>query len=261
MSRLATAAFAGLALSLATLPASAMQLIWRDSFQFPRAASMEWDAELCGLWVAVEGPQLFLLSPGGEVLRSIAPGMGVIRSLTVEEGGLLIADGWGTFQRIDRDGAARGAPFRLNPILTDVEGMQRAPSGDVLVVQDDLSRLLRVSPEGEVLMERLGTAFTPPLEEMQGVALDPMTGNILVVDDNEGLNALVELTPDGAAVLSVTPLSDWGFDAEGVAVHGQTGTLYIGFDSGQRIAVFDYLPTRGVPGQASVDQGPDCPLV
>jgi hypothetical protein len=59
----------------------------------------------------------------------------------------------------------------------------------------------------------------------------------------------------------VTPLSDWGFDAEGVAVHGQTGTLYIGFDSGQRIAVFDYLPTRGVPGQARVDQGPDCPLV
>ena len=96
------------------------------------------------------------------------------------------------------------------------------------------------------------------MTEPQGVALDPLSGNILVVDDNEGLNAIFEFAPD-LALLSVTPLSDHGRDAEGIAVHAQTGTLYVGFDSGQRIAVFDYLPTRG-EGAAPFDQGPDCPM-
>jgi len=237
-----------------------MQLTLRDSFDFPRAASMEWDPLLCGLWVAVEGPQVFLLTPGGRVLRDIEPGMRVIRSLTVEEDGLLLADGWGAFQRVSREGRPRGAPFRLHPDLRDVEGIQREPSGNFLVVQDDVSRLYRLSPEGAVLMERPGSAYAPPLEEMQGVARDPLTGNILVVDDNEGLNALVELSADGAEVISVTPLSEWGYDAEGVAVHAQTGTLYIGFEAGRRIAIFDYLPTRPASGFASFDQGPDCAM-
>jgi uncharacterized protein YjiK len=242
------------------LPAPAMQLTFRDSFDFPRAASMEWDPLLCGLWVAVEGPQVFLLTPGGRVIRDIAPGMRVIRSLTVEEDGLLLADGWGMVQRVTRDGAPRGAPFRLNPGLRDVEGITRDASGDFLIVQDDVSRLYRVSPEGAVRAVREGAAYTPALHELQGIARDPLTGNLLVVDDNEGLNALVELSADGAEVISVTPLSDWGHDAEGVAVHAQTGTLYIGFEAGRRIALFDYLPTRPEAGFAAFEQGPDCAL-
>jgi hypothetical protein len=247
-------------------PAAAMELRFRDSFEFPRPASMEWDPHLCGLWVAVEGPQVFLLAPGGEVLREIAPGPPVIRALTVEDDGLLLADGGGGLRRVGRDGAARGAPFRLHPKLRDIEGLSREPSGDFLVVEDDVSRLYRLSPEGALRLEKRGGAFDPPLEEMQGLARDPLTGNILVVDDNEGLNALVELTADARRVLSVTPLSEWGYDAEAVAVHAQTGTLYIGYESGRRIAVFDYLPTwpeggeGGEGGAGGFDQGPDCPM-
>ncbi|RDC71786.1 hypothetical protein DLJ49_13075 [Rhodovulum sp. 12E13] len=239
-------------------PAPAMQLTLRDSFAFPRPASMEWDPVLCGLWVAVDGPQVFLLTPAGRVIRDIAPGMRVIRSLTVEEDGLLLVDGWGGVQRVTREGETRGAPFRLHPDLRDVEGITRDASGDFLLVQDDVSRLFRVSPEGAIRQMREGAAYEPALHEMQGIARDPLTGNLLVVDDNEGLNALVELTPDGAEVISVTPLSEWGHDAEGVAVHAQTGTLYIGFEAGRRIALFDYLPTRPEAGPEAFDQGPDC---
>jgi len=242
----------------AAAPAAAMELVLRDSFAFPRAASLAWDAELCGLWVATEGAEIVLLTRGGREIRRIGSGLRVVRSLTVEPGGLLVAEGWGRFQRITREGDPRGAPFRLAPGLRDVEGLEREPAGSFLVVEDDPSRLLRLSPDGEVLLERRGPSFTPTLSELQGVARDPLTGNILVVDDNEGLNALVELSPAGD-VLSVTPLSEWGWDAEAVAVHAQTGTLYIGFDSGQRIAVFDYLPTRPEAAEA-FDQGPDCPI-
>jgi hypothetical protein len=240
-------------------PASALELHLRESFHFPRVASLEWDPVLCGLWVAIEGPQIFLLTPGGREIRRIEPGLPSIRALTVEADGLLVADGWGGFQRITREGAPRGGQFELAPHLRDVEGLQREPSGTYLVVEDDPARLLRLGPDGSTLMERTGAAFSPRLEEMQGVARDPLTGNILVVDDNEGLNALVEMTPDGV-LISVTPLSEWGYDAEAVAVHAQTGTLFVGFDSGQRIAVFDYLPTRPATGFVSFDQGPDCPV-
>ncbi|MEM0937738.1 MAG: hypothetical protein AAF646_07355 [Pseudomonadota bacterium] len=238
-------------------PLRALELHLRDSFHFPRAASMEWDPIVCGLWVAIEGPQLFLLTPGGKEIRRIEPGMSTIRALTVEEDGLLIADGWGGFQRITRDGAARGAPFRLAPGLRDVEGLHREPDGALLVVEDDAARLVRLAPDGSTLMEITGAMFDPVLEEPQGVARDPYTGNILLVDDNEGLNALVEVSPEGV-VLTVIPLSEWGYDAEAVAVHAQTGTLYIGFDAGERIAIFDYLPTEPTTGFVSLDQGPDC---
>jgi hypothetical protein len=248
-----------LSVALAAGPVPALDLHLRDSFHFPRVASLEWDPALCGLWVATEGPRLFLLTPAGREIRRIEPGLRVVRALTVEADGLLVADGWGGFQRITRDGEPRGRRFELAPHLRDVEGLQREPGGTFLVVEDDPARLLRLGPDGSTRMERSGASFAPRLEEMQGVARDPLTGHILVVDDNEGLNALVEMTADGA-ILSVTPLSEWGYDAEAVAVHAQTGTLFIGFDSGQRIAVFDYLPTRPEAGFVAFDQGPDCPV-
>ena len=79
--------------------ASALDLRQRDSFPFPRASSLAWDPWLCGLWVAIEGPQLFLLTPDGREIRRIEPDLSPVRSLTVEKGGLLIADGWGRAQR------------------------------------------------------------------------------------------------------------------------------------------------------------------
>ncbi|MEM1429425.1 MAG: hypothetical protein AAGG09_08200 [Pseudomonadota bacterium] len=246
---------------LALTPAAgdALELHLRDSFHFPRAASMEWDPVMCGLWVAIEGPQVFLLTPGGQEIRRLEPGMQTIRALTVEEDGLLIADGWGGFQRISREGEVLSAPFQLAPGLRDVEGVHRDPDGAFLIVEDDAARLMRLAPDGTLLMEIRGTMFDPVIDEPQGIARDPLTGNILMVDDNEGLNALIEVSPEGT-VLSVIPLSEWGYDAEAVAVHAQTGTLFIGFDSGERIAVFDYLPTPSPAGTGGFDQGPDCAL-
>ena len=264
--RLSSAIPAALAAALALAapgPAAALDLILRDSFHFPRAASLEWDPVLCALWVAVEGPQIFLITPGGRELRRLEPGMRSIRALAVEREGLLLADGLGGFQRMTREGALVGEPFRLAPGLYDIEGIHRAPDGSYLVVEDDEARILRVAPDGTIAMELWGGRLSPALEEPQGVARDPLTGNILVVDDNEGLNALVEMTPEGT-ILSVTPLSPWGFDAEGVAVHAPSGTLFIGFDSGERIAVFDYLPTASAIDAAAfgaeVDAAPECPV-
>jgi sugar lactone lactonase YvrE len=157
---------------------------------------------------------------------------------------------------LDREGRAVDAPFRLSDALYDTEGLHRDADGSYLVVEDDPSRLMRITPDGPVLMELYGDSFDPPMTEPQGVTRDPYSGNILVVDDNEGLNSLFELAPDGR-VLSVSPLSQYGVDAEGVALQPETGTLYVGFDSGRALAIFDWIPTE-ITIDTPLERGPDC---
>ncbi|MBS8225623.1 hypothetical protein [Vannielia litorea] len=238
-----------------TAPAEA-ELAHRETIGGLRGVSLAYDAEVCGVWVATEGREVILMSTTGREIMRFDSGMSSVRSLTVEEGGLLLANGWGTFRRVDRQGRAIESDFSLSATLVDTEGLHRDADGSFLVVEDDPSRLMRVAPDGTLLVELQGDLFDPPMIEPQGVARDPFSGNILVVDDNEGLNALFELAPDGR-VLTVTPLSEWGYDAEGVALQPETGTLFVGFDGGQALAIFDWRPS-GMSISEPLDRGPDC---
>lgn len=234
------------------------ELFHRETFEDFRAVSLAYDAAVCGVWVANEGPEILLMTTFGKEIRRFDTGMSSVRSLTVEAGGLLLANGWGQFRRISREGQPIDQPFTLSETLVDTEGLHRDADGSFLVVEDDPARLLRIGPDGAVLMELSGNAFEPPMIEPQGVTRDPFSGNILVVDDNEGLNALFELAPDGR-VLSVTPLSDYGRDAEGVALQPETGTVFVGFDGGRALAIFDWLPSE-ITIETPLDRGPDCAL-
>lgn len=238
---------------------AAAELRHLETFPGIRAVSLAYDAQLCGVWVASESSELVLLSPGGREILRFGTEMGYVRSVTVAEEGVLIANGRGDFQWLDRTGRALEAPYALSATLRDTEGMHRDADGTFLVVEDDPARLMRVAPDGTVLMALRGDDFDPPMVEPQGVERDPYSGNILVVDDNEGLNALFELAPDGR-VISVTPLSAWGYDAEGVALQPETGTLFIGFDGGQALAVFDWSPTEVTIDQP-LERGPPCALM
>lgn len=248
----------GITLTLATCCTSSAEaeIFHRQTIPDFRAVSIAYDALVCGIWVANESNEVVLLSTFGKEIRRFDTGMRSVRSLTVEEDSILVASGWGEFRRFDRDGRALDAPFRLSETLYDTEGLHRDADGSFLVVEDDPSRLLRIAADGTVLMELYGDRFDPPMTEPQGVTRDPYSGNILVVDDNEGLNSLFELAPDGR-VLSVTPLSEYGFDAEGVALQPETGTLYVGFDSGQALAIFDWIPTE-ITIDTPLERGPDC---
>jgi len=239
-------------------PAQALQLFHRETIVGYRAASLAWDPLLCGVWIANESDELTLLSPGGREITRLRAPLSNVRSLTVEEEGLLLHDGWGRFQRIDREGRARGAPFRIPAANRDPEGLHLEPGGTLLVVGDDPALIQRLSPDGTELMRLDGMAMEPLLPEPQGIARDPLSGNILVVDDAEGGDRLFELAPEGA-ILSVTPIGAWGYDAEGVAVQPGTGRLFIGYDSGRRIAIFDFVPTRR-EGAEPLETGPECAI-
>lgn len=253
----AALAAAALAAASGAAPARA-ELFHRETFAGVRAVSLAYDAVVCGVWIANEGPEIVLVNTFGRELRRFDSGMRSVRSLTVEDGGLLLASGWGDFRRVTREGAQIEASFNLAATLVDTEGLHRDADGSFLVVEDDPARLLRIAPDGAVLMELRGETFDPPMTEPQGVTRDPYSGNLLVVDDNEGLNSLFELAPDGR-VLSVTPLSQWGRDAEGVALQPETGRLFVGFDSGRALAIFDWTPTETTIDEP-LARGPDCAI-
>lgn len=244
-------------LLIASVPALA-DLQHKTTLSNIRVVSLAYDAHVCGVWLTDEGPTLTLLSTAGREIRRFDSGMASVRSITVEEDGLLIANGWGGFRRLDREGRPIDQEFSLSDTLRDTEGLHRDADGSFLVVEDDPSRLLRVAPDGTVIMELRGDAFDPPMTEPQGVTRDPYSGNILVVDDNEGLNSLFELAPDGR-VLTVTPLSAYGFDAEGVALQPETGTLFIGFDAGRALAIFEWRPSE-MTVDTPLERGPECAL-
>lgn len=247
-----------LAMAIAASPATALELFPRAVWPVTQPVSLAYDPELCALWVAQERPEIVLMTPGGREIRRFDSGFSRVRALTVDGDTLIAGDGWGLFQRYDRNGTAIGATFRIVPDMADVEGLHRDPDGNIFLVQDDPARVVQVDADGHEVFRLVGETLDPPMTEPQGIARDPVTGHLLVIDDNEGLNALFELSAQGE-VLSVTPLSEWGRDAEAVALQPHTGQLFVGFDMSHRVAVFDWVPTR--TGQADpMDLGPPCPM-
>jgi hypothetical protein len=246
-----------LVLIVSAVPVQA-ELRHRTTIPDLRVVSLAYDPFVCGVWVADEGPSITLLSTGGQEVRRIDSGFPSVRSLTVERDGLLLANGWGGFLQVDRWGRPRDERFELSERIADTEGLHRDTDGSFFVVEDDPSRLLRIAPDGTVLMELSGDSFDPPMTEPQGIERDPYSGNLLVVDDNEGLNSLFELAPDGS-VLTVTPLSAYGVDAEGLALQPETGRLFIGFDGGQALAIFDWQPSE-TSIEVPLRSEPDCPI-
>jgi len=239
----------------AATPAPAMELWHWETIPGIRAVSLAFDPWVCGLWVATEGPELILLSPTGTEIRRLETPLRGVRAISADAEGLLASDGRGAFFRLTRTGEDFGDWSRAESQF-DVEGLHLHPEGGLLVVGDDAALVQRLDADGREMTRIEGYRLDPMMREPQGIGVEPLTGNILVVDDNEGLNALFEFDRAGA-LLSVTPLSQWGVDAEAVAVHGQTGRLFIGYDGGRALAIFDYLPTRG-ESATPLAQGPDC---
>lgn len=243
---------------LAAGPAAALELYPRGGWDVTQPVSLAYDADLCALWIAQERPEVVLVTPGGREIRRFDTGFARVRAITVEGDTLIVGDGYGSFRRFDREGHPLGDTFQIVPGMYDIEGIHLDPDGAMFIVGDDPAFVVRLDPDGRETMRIVGETLTPPLTEPQGIARDPVSGNLLVIDDNEGLNAIFEMTPKGE-VLSVTPLSEYGMDAEAVALQPQTGQLFIGFDWSQRIAVFDWLPTRAsIP--EPLDLGPPCPV-
>ena len=228
---------------LATWPAasSALELTLREAIPMHRPSSLHFDPALCGLWIVNEGREIAFMGPSGNITRRFETDLYSAKALSIEGDNLLVADGFGGFQRMSKDGAPLGDKFRLQTPVWDVEGLIVEADGTLIMTQDDDARVWAQTQTGAPLWDIRGFSMTPMMAEPQGIARDRRTGALYVVDDNEGSNSIFEFAADGT-LIDVEPLSAYGRDAEGIAVQADTGTLWVGFDDGQLLAVFDYLP-------------------
>jgi hypothetical protein len=222
--------------------AAAFELTYQTSYTLNRPASLDYDPTFCGLWIANEGPEIILVNLQGDELRRFASDLTRIKAVTIEDDHLLVADGLGGFQRITKDGVALAEPFRTEMAWADTEGLAIAEDGSVIMVEDDPERMTWLNPDGTILRQMSTMSFDPPLTEAQGIARDPRTGHLLIVDDMEGTNSLYEFDSEGT-LLDTTSLLPYGQDPEGIAIRPGSGQVFIAFDSGASIASFDYEPT------------------
>lgn len=239
-------------------PAHALDLKLTHTYELNRPASLEYDPAFCGLWIANEGPEAILVTLDGLELRRIGSDLFRIKAISLEGNDLLVADGAGSFQRLTKNGEALGAPFHVADQWADTEGIAIDGDGSIITVEDDPERLSWFSPDG-TLLRRINTRdLDPPLTEAQGIARDPRTGHLLIVDDWEGTNSLYEFDAEGN-LLATASLLEYGVDPEGVALRPGSNQLFVAFDSGARIAAFDYTATLP-PDADPLPPGADCAM-
>ncbi len=239
-----------------TQSGNALELTETGRYDLNRPASLDYDPTFCGLWIANEGPDAVLVTLQGDELRRVTSDLFRIKAIALEGDHLLVGDGFGKLQRLTKDGEILAAPFTLEGGFADTEGLAISANGDIVTVEDDPERLSWFSPTGG-LKARINTMeLTPPISEAQGIAIDPRTGHMLIVDDWEGSNSLYEFSETGD-LLAQASLLEYGVDPEGIAIRPGSNQLFIAFDGGAQIVTFDYVPTLP-PDAAPLPPGADC---
>ena len=222
--------------------AMAIELVLTQRYALNQPSSLDYDPTFCGLWIANEGPEAILVTLDGLELRRISSDLYRIKAISLEGDSLIVGDGAGSFQRLSKDGEVLDAPFQIEGGWADTEGITVDGDGNLITVEDDPEYLTWLSPEGAILRRVNTLTLDPPLSEAQGIARDPRTGYLLIVDDFEGTNSLYEFAPDGT-LLSTASLLEYGIDPEGIAIRPGSNQLFIAFDEGEAVASFDYQPT------------------
>jgi DNA-binding beta-propeller fold protein YncE len=240
-------------------PAAALDLKLTGKFDLNYPSSLDYDPAFCGLWIANEGPEAILITLDGLELRRISSDLSRIKAISIEGDNLIVADGFGSFQRVTKDGRSIAEPFRISSTWADTEGITVDADGTLITVEDDPEYLTWLSPSGEILKRIDTMTLTPPLSEAQGIARDPRSGHLLIVDDWEGTNSLYEFDAEGR-LLATAPLIEYGVDPEGIAIRPGSNQLFIAFDSGGSVASFEYTPTLP-EGAEPLPPGGDCMMM
>lgn len=242
---------------LIPLQAHALELKLTATYDLSNPASLDYDPNFCGLWIANEGKELILVTLEGDELRRFDSDLPRIKAVTIEDNHLLVGDGFGQLQRLSKDGERLGQPFRVGDAFAmDNEGLAVTEDGTLISVEDDPAFITWMTPEGEIIRRIDGLKLDPVMVEPQGIARDSRTGHLLIVDDMEGSNSLFEFDAEGN-LLGTLPLYEYGRDPEGIAIRPGANQLFMAFDVGRRIASFEFTPTLP-PGADPLPPGADC---
>ncbi|WP_146174203.1 hypothetical protein [Litoreibacter ponti] len=245
-----------LALCLLSGPAAA-GLTFQSSFAIEGPTGLAFDGQRCGLWVAHEAEYLSFVNLAGE-LQATYPVPMRVDDVALNGEQLLATDGAGNFIALGRDGSVLSQPFQLNPVIVDSDGLHiDQKAGLVWIADDNPAALVALAPDGSQRLRIEGTAQNPPMLEPQGIVTDPVSGSILAADDSQGLNAIFEFTAQGA-LIALYDINAIATDPEGLALADDNRTLYVAFDTGDRIAQFDFAASDGTGAPAPDEGTPAC---
>ena len=181
------------------------------------------DGELVNSFVRGQFPEGIAVLPDGDLLVSAEPG--ILNVYTTD------------FQELS---------------ATSIDTLSRDPTGvvfhsgtETFFITDDTDLSIKEADVDFNLINTISTLEVDPgFREPEGIDFDPVSGHLLVVDDDQA--RLYELTTDGEVldVINLTELTGF-LDPEGVAYDAETGTLYIAFDNDGQVALFSFIPTGG----------------
>ncbi len=224
-------------------PAAAIELNLVRTFEADGPSGLTYDRTYCGLWIANETRTVRMTDPWGNEVRSFEAPLHRVDAIALTDEGLLLSDGSGLYQNVDRDGRPLSEPFRLSPALRDTDGLYfDGATRDYWVADDTAAEIVQIGQDGVTRQRLIGYMMQPQLMEPQGVTVDPVHGTVLVVDDADATDSLFEFSPDGT-LMSVTSLDFAGYDAEGITVNAEGSQIFVAFDDGHTVAVFDYAPS------------------
>ena len=231
-------------LALAATHASAADLSFVRSFEMPGPSGLAYDERLCALWVANETREVVLVNLWGDEVLRFTSDLTRVDAVAMVGDHLLLSDGNANFQKVGRDGVAVAKPFRMPVGYGDTDGLYfDEATGEYWITDDSIRAVFRVDAGGTVRQTLGGATMTPPMLEPQGVTRDPVSGHLLVVDDADASDSLFEFDAQGR-LLDVLPLARDGMrDAEGISIQPDTSTLFVAYDEGDTVAVFQYYPT------------------
>ncbi|MEC5033313.1 MAG: cadherin-like domain-containing protein, partial [Oscillatoria sp. PMC 1051.18] len=114
-----------------------------------------------------------------------------------------------------------------------LRGVVYDEASENIFVLDSSAIIIEIDSEGNILSTLDFSDTLPENISVQGITIDPLTGNFLIVDqfDNGANNSIYEVTPEGELVATTDLLALTGIDdPEGISIDPETRTVYVAFD-------------------------------
>lgn len=218
--------------------AKALELTFQNSYGFENPHGLEFDPTDNSLWVSTNiadtSGNVFNVDPANGTVNSSFAAPDPVGSDPFTAGiafrgpNLLLTNDEGSYLEVTKGGAQVGSAF-TGP--DEIEGMANDPvtGGLILTSSNDETILftdLALSVGSMFKTDALDPAFNDP----RGLTYDPLTENLLVVDNN---NTIYEVSRSGVLLMQL-PFADvltgvLGI-AEGVALDPASSILYVAFD-------------------------------
>ena len=232
-------------------PAAAITLTELTAIDYQDPDGLAFDSTNGSLWV-VDGSSVTNIETDGTFKSSFAD-PNSLDGITVFGSDLVVVQsGDADLKQVTKAGAPVGT-ISPTPNTYDgsADGIHYDPLTNQFFLADDTDEMIYIlASDGTIVSSFSTKAILPDFDEPEGITYDPISGNILVVDDSGGTSSLYELSITGMLIgsidLAALNLGGQG-DAEGIALDTQTNTLFIAYDNEDVLISYSYSATPPAP--------------